>query len=120
MDFNAKTIKKNSKEKQSLWINFITSGNSIIINPLALRQLIFINSFSVLGFLSVAIFGTLHIIEKNALIGIPELIGGVIFLLNLVILRIYQNVRVAKIIMLFTQGTLLLLLLVTGGIDNTG
>ncbi|HSW89103.1 MAG TPA: HAMP domain-containing sensor histidine kinase [Candidatus Saccharimonadales bacterium] len=104
---------------QTIWKNFAYSGG-IEDNSLNSRQIFFVNAFSLLGFLSVLIFGILHIVEKNTVVGILELVGAEVFLLNLFLLRVNNNISVAKTILLIIQGALLVVQLGTGGIAHTG
>jgi PAS domain S-box-containing protein len=104
----------------NLWEEFVYSGNKNITDHFVLRQLTFINTFSILGFLSVVSFGLLHVLGGNYHSGIPELTGGAVFALNLLLFRISKNMNLAKVIMLTTQGTLLIVQLATGGIAHTG
>lgn len=104
----------------SLWKRFIYSGNNNSTDPLVLGQLFFVNSFSLLAFLSVTVFGVINLFEQNYFTGISELIGGIVFLGNLLLLRFSKNLFFAKTVLLLSEGVLLLFLLSVGGIEKTG
>jgi PAS domain S-box-containing protein len=89
-------------------------------DPAMLRQLLFIYTFSIIGFSAVSAFGVLHILAKNYYIGLPEVVFGCIFLLNILILRIRRDFGLAKNVMLTTLGFTLILQLITGGTEQTG
>src|SRR5579859_361166 len=103
-----------------LWEDFIYSGSDGDKSLLNKRQLFFINSFSFIGFLSVVIFGILNVKNQNYSIGIMEIVGGSTFLINLILLRVSQNIYLSKVLMLFIQSTLLLTQAITGGTEHTG
>lgn len=119
MNGSARQISRGKKD--TLWKNFIYSGYSrSTTNSLVLRQLFFINTFSMLGFLAVTIFGIIHVLSGSYHVGIPELTGGFAFLCNLILLRVSKHISLVKGIVLATQGTLLLVQLATGGFAHTG
>ncbi|HSW97817.1 MAG TPA: HAMP domain-containing sensor histidine kinase [Candidatus Saccharimonadales bacterium] len=104
----------------TIWENFIYSGSKESDDSLEFRQIFFVNIFSLLGFLSVLIFGCLHIKEGNVTVGVLELIGAEVFLLNLFLLRVNKNIKLSKVLLLITQAALLIMQLATGGIAHTG
>lgn len=90
-------------------------------DPKAKTQVFIFNSFSLIGFLSVIVFGLVHIyFEDNGLLGALEIVGGIAMALNLVALRLTRNVFLASHLLLLTVFSLLLILLITGGVFNTG
>lgn len=103
-----------------IWKNFLYSGYTNQKDLLLARQLFFINSYSVLGFFSAVGFGSVHLLLGNYFIALPEIIGGSVFLLIVLFLRISKHITLAKIIIVTTQGILLIVMLATGGIDHTG
>lgn len=107
---------------KKIWENIIASGISPDrTNLLVLRKFFFINIFSLVGFIFVTGLGLQNLfLEKNYYTGIPELLGGIVFLLTLVFLRISHNLRISQAILLSTHGILLLVILATGGIEQTG
>lgn len=114
--------KQNTEDtnKKGTWGSFVYNAFQNVKDPLLSRQLFFINTFSIIGFLAAFGFGLLNIFEKNYQVGIPDLLTGVAFLLNLILFRLTQNILLAKAIMLSTLGALLIVILATGGTENTG
>ena len=108
------------RPRGSIWKNLLYSSRFDITDRVVLQQLFFINTFSLLGFLSTEVFGIIHILNGNYSAGVPEISGGIVFLLNMLVLRVSKNINLAKSIMLLTQGAMLLVLLGTGGIAHTG
>lgn len=108
------------KEQNSFWRHIAYNGSRTTTDTLLLRQLFFINTFSFIGSFAAVSIGLLNIVEKNYQVGIPDLLTGIVFLLNLLLLRLGKNIIIAKTIMLATLGTLLLVILATGGTGNTG
>jgi signal transduction histidine kinase len=84
-------------------------------------QLLVVRVYSLLGFLSVTVFGLLHIIvEKNPGLGYLELAGGLVMALNVLALRVTDNVGLARDLFLLTLIALLLVMLASGGTAGTG
>lgn len=77
--------------------------------------------YTLLGFLSLTLFGTLHIFyEGEAAVGYLELAGGAIMALNVLALRITQNVGLARSLFLATFMCMLVVMLGSGGTGGTG
>jgi len=80
-----------------------------------------VNVFSLLGFVALAIFGTLHIIIEHQLyLGAAELIGAGVIALNVLFLRLNGNVAFARDFFLLIVMCFLILMLITGGTEGTG
>lgn len=80
-----------------------------------------IRIYSLLGFLSLAVFGVLQFVtEESQLVGVLELAGSFIFLLNVLAMPLTRNVALAKFIFLLTVIAFLIVMLTTGGTNNTG
>jgi PAS domain S-box-containing protein len=80
-----------------------------------------VNVYSILGFLSVTIFGVLHIlVEHNRTLGFLEIIGGLVILLNVLSLRVTGNIGLARDLFLSTMAAMLIVMLATGGTSSTG
>lgn len=87
----------------------------------ARKQKYVMSVYALLAFLSLFIFGILHIfVEKQATIGYFELAGAVAVVLSLVILKVSGRVAVTRACFLITIITMLIMMLVTGGTAGTG
>ncbi|HSE61374.1 MAG TPA: HAMP domain-containing sensor histidine kinase [Candidatus Saccharimonadales bacterium] len=86
------------------------------------RELVyFINVYSWLAFLSLSGFGVLHIIsEGNPQLGNLELLCAAVIVLNMLALRATYNIAIARFGLLATVLTALIIMLMTGGMQNTG
>ena len=104
---------------KNFWEPFIYSGMKTTDLQM-LRKAIFINAFSLIGFFFVTFLGLQNVIARNFQSGIPELLGGFVFLLTILLLRINHNLLIARSVMLATLGSLLLVGLATGGVERTG
>lgn len=102
------------------WKNF--SYSAIASSYPTLREQAFVvNIYSIVGFLAVFVFGTLHItVEHNPLLGYLELASGIVMLINILGLRLTHNVLLARSNLLLTILALLLVMLSTGGTQGTG
>jgi hypothetical protein len=107
------------KAWQRKWNAYKFSGSNEFHSEQEVRRIIFINSFSVIGVICLSIFGFGHS-TLNPRIGITELTFAVIFILNLIALRIHQKPATAARIALSVSLAILIFLLYTGGIANTG
>lgn len=77
--------------------------------------------FSLLAALSLTLFGVLQITtEHNAQLGYLELAGAAAAILNLLLLKFTQNVRLVRNLLLLVILSFLLVMLVTGGTQGTG
>ncbi|HZE87886.1 MAG TPA: ATP-binding protein [Methylomirabilota bacterium] len=108
------------KKEHSLWKNLLYSGSLETENIALLKQFFFINTFALLGFVSAFVFGTLHIFAKHYYVGFPEILGGIVFLLTILLLRVSKKLQLCKISLLITLGVLLIVMLATGGTAHTG
>jgi len=85
------------------------------------RLLYVVRVYSILAFLSLITFGTLHIVaDRNFTVGYLEVAGGLVVLLNLTILSLTRKIVVAKNILLFIILSFLVLMLTSGGTQDTG
>jgi PAS domain S-box-containing protein len=101
--------------------NLLFSGMHNISDRVMLRQVYYINTFSFIAYISVVFFGLVHFfVGGRQQLGFIEITGGAFFLFNLLALRIHKNVQLAKIIMHILHALLLVVMLQTGGIANTG
>lgn len=77
--------------------------------------------YSLLGFLSLAIFGALHVlVEGNPALGYLELASSILMVLNMAALKVTNNVNIARDLFLATLITMLIVMLATGGTAGTG
>lgn len=104
----------------NLWENFVYSGNKTTTSNLVLSQIFFINTFAVLGFIAAFTFGLTHFSEKNYGVAISEILGACFFLSSIIFLRLGSKIIFSKAILVLTQGGLLIIMLITGGVENTG
>jgi signal transduction histidine kinase len=77
--------------------------------------------FSLLASLSLSLFGALQITaEHNVALGIMELSGGAAIAINFISLYLTRNIRLARAILLLIVLGFLVLMLITGGTQDTG
>lgn len=76
--------------------------------------------YALLAFLSFAVFGSLHIMSGDAMMGFLELAGAAAIVFVVVGLRITGNVDVARTGLLLTIIAMLIVMLATGGTQGTG
>lgn len=77
--------------------------------------------YSILAFLTLTVFGSMHVAGGGKLtVGYLEITGGVIILLNMLALGVTRNVTVAKNIFLLVVLSFLALMLISGGTEGTG
>jgi PAS domain S-box-containing protein len=89
--------------------------------PVALEGMYVVRAYSLLAFLSLGIFGALHISEEPQVsLGYLELAGSAIILANLVLLYILHNIAIARNALLLTVLGFMIVMLVTGGTSDTG
>jgi signal transduction histidine kinase len=105
-----------------LWHDVTHGGAKIDSSNFSRRELAyFINVYSVLAFLSLGVFGALHItVEQNLHLGSLELVCASVIALNMLAFRVLKNVGIVRFGLLATILTALLILLVTGGTQGTG
>ena len=105
------------------WRNYITSGISLPRESPDVVRVAFINSFSILGIVTLLTFGLTNIVgEQNFVTGLVEIGFGVLLILNLIVLRVMKLswIPFASEIMTISIGFPLVVLLFTGGIEGTG
>ena len=105
------------------WRNYITSGISLPGESPDVVRVAFINSFSILGIVTLLTFGLTNIVgEQNFVTGLVEIGFGVLLILNLIVLRVMKLswIPFASEIMTISIGFPLVVLLFTGGIEGTG
>src|SRR6185369_3787317 len=105
------------------WRNYITSGISLPRESPDVVRVAFINSFSILGIVTLLTFGLTNIVgEQNFVTGLVEIGFGVLLILNLFVLRVMKLswIPFASEIMTISIGFPLVVLLFTGGIEGTG
>lgn len=110
---------KVSKQKKISWGRVIY-GFQESTDPFTRRQLFFIKTFSVVGFLAASTLGLINLSERNYYVGIPDLLTGIVFIFNLFLFSLIKKMQLTKGIMLSNFGILLLVLLATGGTAHTG
>jgi len=120
MDVAAQHQKQGEKKEHNFLGSVVYNAFQGIRDPFILRQVFFINTFSFIGFLSASTLGLFNLLEKNYQVGIPDLLSGIVLLLNLLLFRMTKNMQLAKNLMLITFGSLLVTILATGGTSHTG
>jgi signal transduction histidine kinase len=101
-------------------LNILTVGFSQEISEYTKSKLILLSVFSYIGIALFVIFGVIHIMLGNLLIGYTELSISVITLANIVILRMTKNVINSSRLVIFITIIALLFLFLTGGLEQTG
>jgi hypothetical protein len=103
------------------WSNFITSGFLETGDIFVLHQLYLLNFCSVLVAALLVGFGSLHFfLYKNALLGWIEIGVGLVIIGNILLLRISREIDLAKHVFILLGLNTLFILLLTGGIEDTG
>ncbi len=108
---------------KQLWKNYIASGLVLAPEKRETMQIAFVNSFSLLGILTLLGFGAVNILkEGDSLTGSVEIGFGLLLIISLCILRILKLkwLPFASSIMIISIAFPLLVLLFTGGIAGTG
>lgn len=83
-------------------------------------QLFVLRAYSVIALVALAIFGVLHIARGDALLGQIELVFAAVITLNVLAFNVTRNMAVARTYFLISITAVLLVLLVTGGTEDTG
>lgn len=76
--------------------------------------------YAALACATLAVFGVQHILFENRLLGQLELTGSLCVLLTIGSLRITNNVRLVRALLLLCMLAMLLVMLLTGGTERTG
>lgn len=105
---------------QRVWADFLHSG--ISLRETALYEQAYVaNAYILLAVLSLGIFGLLHFYsEGNPLVGGLEIAGSSVMLLIFLSLRLTHNPHLARTGFLSTVLTMLVVMLMTGGTQQTG
>ncbi|HEU5187313.1 MAG TPA: ATP-binding protein [Candidatus Saccharimonadales bacterium] len=81
----------------------------------------FVTIFSLLGWIILIVFGTLQIlVEGNPRLGSLEIVGGFALGFNVLFFHFSKNLQIARILLLATIVSFLLIMLATGGMQYTG
>ncbi|MAZ40504.1 hypothetical protein CL654_00075 [bacterium] len=99
--------------------NFIHSGRGEN-SPEALRKLRLINTFSLVGVLSLLIFGAVNTVQGDIFLGIFEVLAGIVGIGNIVYLRKTHNVKVGGRVILALMVVILTILFFRGGLAGGG
>jgi signal transduction histidine kinase len=84
------------------------------------KQKYVLQVYTLMAFLSFAVFGSLHVFEGNSITGYCELGGAVAAAAALFLARIGRDLTAARASLLLTIIVLLFVMLVTGGTAGTG
>jgi PAS domain S-box-containing protein len=80
-----------------------------------------INVYSLITLVSAVTFGALHIlVENNTTVGQLELICSFVILINMLAFRLVHSITLARTVLLLSIMALMLILLISGGTQNTG
>ena len=101
------------------WHNFITSGIDIPHDQ-SDNRLLFINIFSLVGFVLELSFGVFNIANGNFLIGIVEVLTATTMIGNLLLLRRIRDTNLAARILIAIIAAPLMIMLFTATGSNTG
>ena len=103
-----------------LWHNYVTSNLGEDLEFTYLSKILFVNSFSIIGTLSLLAFSTLSFVSGKPVYAAIELVFFTIGLANVILLRKTGNAdRASTVILAFMIG-ILVFLYVTGGTQATG
>ena len=102
------------------WNYFISCGLNLESNNLLLTQLIYVNTFSVVGISFFFIFGMIHLFYGKHYLGILEIIIACAGVLNIYFLKKTLNYKTAGSTILFVMLIALIGFLLDGGYQNTG
>ncbi|MEA2099582.1 MAG: hypothetical protein U9P72_05555 [Campylobacterota bacterium] len=83
-------------------------------------QIYFIYSLSIIGIVFISIVSVYNLFSGIYILGLGESIITLILIVNLFLFKKYQNVQLGSVALLVIMIVLSLLLLITGGIENTG
>jgi hypothetical protein len=106
-------------ELRKIWNAYRYGGSNEFHSEQEVRRIVFINSFSVIGVICLCLFSLSHI-NTHPEIGATELFFAAIFILNVIFLRIHQKPVLAVRVALTVSLAILIFLLYTGGVANTG
>jgi len=104
---------------RSTWHNFISSGIEVSHNQND-HRLIFINIFSLVGFVLELSFGIFNIWNSNILIGIVEIMTATTMVANLLLLRRIRDTNLAARILIVIIGAPLMIMLFAVNGSSTG
>jgi len=104
---------------KATWHNFITSGINIP-HEQGDHRLLFINIFSLVGFVLELSFGTINISNNNFLIGIVEILTACALMANLLLLRRIRDTNLAARILIAIIAAPLMIMLFTATGSSTG
>lgn len=104
---------------QALWDRYLIGGAPVGASQEALRKARFINSFSIVGCTSLFVFGIVQFPE-SLFKSFFEITMGFIGIANLLVLRRNRNIEQASSVILGFMIVILIFLLTTGGVQNTG
>jgi len=103
-----------------MWLKYIRNGAGSSDNPVLLRRVAIVNSFSLIGIVFLFFFGFVNILNKDILAGNFEIAISLLALLNIIMLRKTQNIEKASAFMLCLMLLLTGFLLLSGGMADTG
>lgn len=85
-----------------------------------LRQVLTVNAFSWIGVSVLVIFGVVNLLRGQSLVGMTELLSGLVLLVNTFAFRLNRSITLTARVLLAVNFLVLVLLIVTGGIARTG
>lgn len=103
-----------------LWLNYVTGNLDANAEYTYLSKVMFVNTFSIVGNLSLLAFSASYILSGNVLFAAVEFVFFLIGVSNLIVLRKTGNAEFASTIILIFMIGVLVFLYVTGGTQSTG
>ncbi|HKU18851.1 MAG TPA: ATP-binding protein [Candidatus Saccharimonadales bacterium] len=79
-----------------------------------------VQAYSLLAAVSLGFFGVLHVLDEKPWLGYIELLGAIVFVVNIGLARVSRTVSFARYLFLLAVLAFLVVMLLTGGTDRTG
>ncbi len=105
---------------QRFWINYLNTGLADDYDTEDIRKVHLLNSMSLVGFTFIVIFGVHSLFTNNIPHGTVLLSISLIVFVNYIYLKFYKSYRVPSYVVLSLMSILLVFLLLSGGIGNSG
>lgn len=109
-----------SKALVRLWEWYVSGGMPDVSTSDTKKIVHFINIFSLTGTIAVFLFGLLNFSTGDRFVGTVELVLGVLAFSNALLMRRTRHPELAANVLLGIVLVLMIVLLITGGVDRTG
>lgn len=103
-----------------MWSNFLKNGAGDAKDPVFLRKIAIINSYSLLGVIFLFAYGIINLQHNQTFVGYIEIAACGLALINLYILRLKRDDEIASSIMLYIIIFVTGYLFLSGGIAESG